>query len=1200
MVTRIVSIILLLVAAIFFICVLPPPPPGPEDASVALYMKSSKGITYDSEFSDSVGNTVNIGVILHLTQYIKSVTIKIEIGDSTEQSFTFGSTKDTVVYPLTFLSPGKRKITVTGSIEGQPDIVIKGSFTINGNPLVAENQKPVLTVPAAQHTGAGQSLVFPVSATDPDPAQQVTISVANKPTNATFFDNTFSWTPAMTDTGTVQVLFIATDNGSPAKSDTEAVMIYISAASVNHAPAWTVKTIQRSILPGVQFFYLLGNNCSDSDNDTLTFSLISGAPDNDTINGTTYSFTPTLSDTGKYTVRIVAKDPSGLTDTQTVQLTVSATVIPDTLPPLIKFLSPSKDTVISVDSIEIKVTCIDDNGINSTKGYCNNTAFDLKKSTTTANLWTGKIKGLTSGSYSTVKIVAEDSSAAKNKDSVSLRIKYDNDKTGPAIVLVTPNKDSVTTNTSSYTIIIKVTDASGVLSVNGASGATAYPGVKDTGSAWKINIGTLENNKLTAIVLTATDSSLKANKTPDTIYVKSVIINGYTITFDKNDAAATGTMDKQTINSGDSAKLLSNTLVKTGSTFSGWATSPTGAIVYKDGASYTMGTANDTLYAIWAVIPTFTLTYNGNTNSAGTVPSAVTGILSGASVTVAAVGTLVKSNYTFAGWNTAPNGSGTPYTTGSSIIITAATTLYAQWTALPTYSLAYDGNTNSGGTAPTTVSGIVTGTSVTVAAAGALVKTNYAFAGWNTAANGSGTDYAADAKITMTANTTLYAQWTQTYSLTYNGNSSTGGTAPSMVSGLNSGAVVTVAANTFTRTNYIFSSWNTKADGSGDSHAPNTNITITANTTLYAIWTQVFTLSYNGNSSTGGTAVPQVSGITSGSIVTVASNTFTKTNSSFSVWNTQANGAGASYAPGANISITSNTTLYAQWTTNTYYVHFDKNDVSATGSMQNQGILSGTQVNLVTIGFTKPCSDFAGWATSANGNVVYLNQGSVTMGSGDIYLYAKWTPKSGMTLSIVPDVQWNCGDGTSPTYSVSVTGATGVPSYSWYYDNNGTPATCSSASSLFKNYTSSTLTFYGQFPKNSTSIWCVVTDNCISKETNHATYKAHPIAHLPSTLNGTCFESMFIGLEAECEGATYEWYISYDGTYANIQKFSDIDDATWEFLGYSGYRTSTLSIKQLNSETTASYFCEVTNFGETIRSNICKIIGSDGNSCHGQ
>ncbi len=145
---------------------------------------------------------------------------------------------------------------------------------------------------------------------------------------------------------------------------------------------------------------------------------------------------------------------------------------------------------------------------------------------------------------------------------MSVRIKYDNDKTGPANTLLTPNKDSVTTSTSSYTIVVKATDPSGILSVNGASGAASYSGIKDTGSTWKINISTLENNKVTAVVITATDSSFKKNKSLDTIYIKCEIINGHKITFDKNDSAATGSMEKQTINNGDSARLSMNEFVK--------------------------------------------------------------------------------------------------------------------------------------------------------------------------------------------------------------------------------------------------------------------------------------------------------------------------------------------------------------------------------------------------------------------------------------------------------------------------------------------------------------------------------------------------------------------------------------------------------------------------------------------------------------
>jgi len=82
----------------------------------------------------------------------------------------------------------------------------------------------------------------------------------------------------------------------------------------------------------------------------------------------------------------------------------------------------------------------------------------------------------------------------------------------------------------------------------------------------------------------------------------------------------------------------------------------------------------------------------------------------------------------------------------------------------PTYTVTYDGNGSTGGTA--TVDGsspYQTGATVTVLGQGSLVKTGYAFVEWNTAANGSGTIYAPGATFTIsTSNVTLYAQWTNT------------------------------------------------------------------------------------------------------------------------------------------------------------------------------------------------------------------------------------------------------------------------------------------------------------------------------------------------------------------------------------------------------------------------------------------------------
>ena len=162
-----------------------------------------------------------------------------------------------------------------------------------------------------------------------------------------------------------------------------------------------------------------------------------------------------------------------------------------------------------------------------------------------------------------------------------------------------------------------------------------------------------------------------------------------------------------------------------------------------------------------------------------------------------------------------------------------------------TYTVTYNGNGNTGGTAPTDASSpYAAGSNVTVLGnTGSLVKTGYVFGGWNTAANGSGTNYAAGATISgIAANTTLYAKWTPVYTVTYNGNGNTGGTAPTDASSpYAAGSNVTVLGNTgsLVKTGYTFDGWNTVANGSGTNYAAGATISgIAANTTLYAKWTE--------------------------------------------------------------------------------------------------------------------------------------------------------------------------------------------------------------------------------------------------------------------------------------------------------------------------------------------------------------------------
>jgi uncharacterized repeat protein (TIGR02543 family) len=92
-----------------------------------------------------------------------------------------------------------------------------------------------------------------------------------------------------------------------------------------------------------------------------------------------------------------------------------------------------------------------------------------------------------------------------------------------------------------------------------------------------------------------------------------------------------------------------------------------------------------------SVVPTtYTVTYNGNTNTNGNAPTDSSSPYASGS-TVAVLGNpgspvLSKTGFIFAGWNTLENGSGTSYSQGNTFIINNNIILYAQWTPIPAIS----------------------------------------------------------------------------------------------------------------------------------------------------------------------------------------------------------------------------------------------------------------------------------------------------------------------------------------------------------------------------------------------------------------------------------------------------------------------------------------------------------------------------------
>jgi uncharacterized repeat protein (TIGR02543 family) len=157
---------------------------------------------------------------------------------------------------------------------------------------------------------------------------------------------------------------------------------------------------------------------------------------------------------------------------------------------------------------------------------------------------------------------------------------------------------------------------------------------------------------------------------------------------------------------------------------------------------------------------TYTVDHNGNGSTGGMVPTNKTKN-QGVSLTLATnSGGLVKTDHIFVGWNTEADGSGTDYAEGATYVTDADLTLFAKWTQPQTYTVSYDGNGHTGGTVPANQTK-THGVDLTLDAnSGGLAKTGYIFAGWNTAANGGGADYATGATHSTDADLTLFAKWT--------------------------------------------------------------------------------------------------------------------------------------------------------------------------------------------------------------------------------------------------------------------------------------------------------------------------------------------------------------------------------------------------------------------------------------------------------
>ncbi|MCQ2530834.1 MAG: InlB B-repeat-containing protein, partial [Lachnospiraceae bacterium] len=439
-----------------------------------------------------------------------------------------------------------------------------------------------------------------------------------------------------------------------------------------------------------------------------------------------------------------------------------------------------------------------------------------------------------------------------------------------------------------------------------------------------------------------------------TLYAKWTA-NTYKIAFSPNydysgdpDFTAMASMTNRAC--GTAYKLSANTYSQRGYQFAGWNTQRDGSGDFYENQATVMNLSTENgstvyLYAQWTP-NTYRVIFSPNYDYADdpdfeVMPSMVD-VEYGRDYNLSD-NTYRRDGYTFLGWNTKRDGTGTSYDNMEQINSLSATDgglvyLYAQWKT-HTYKIVFSPNYDynpSGFKAMASMTSRKYDVSYTLSA-NTYTRTGYTFAGWNTQRDGSGDSFANKATVRNLTeedgvSVYLYAQWKpNTYKVIFSPNYDYSDdpdfTAMPSMTNLEYGEEYELSDITYGKPGYIFLGWNTKRDGTGTSYDNMETISNLVSTNggsiyLYAQWhintyKIVFSPNYDYNPS-GFKAMASMTNRECGTTYTLSANTYTRSGYTFAGWNTQRDGSGDSYANKASVKDMTLEDggvvyLYAQW-----------------------------------------------------------------------------------------------------------------------------------------------------------------------------------------------------------------------------------------------------------------------------------------------
>jgi len=425
-VRSIAAVILLALLYFFVSCVNAPPNPyDPSNTRLYLTLETSSGVISADTLTDSVGNTIKIGITSNLPADVDSIGLifyssegNIEIDTIIKNLFQLKN-NDTLWFKTSFAVKDKSTLVAT-VFAGQNKNSAYAYFNILGKPV--PHTWPHLIINGTKNITVVQTCSLSVSVNDSNPNQLHSYYVKQDTLPLSAFTPPFKWTPPTGFIGNHQVFFKVTDTDSPVYFDTQTVTITVTASidTQSKLPHWNKDSVNLNGTEGGTIYLTLSDI---STGDSLSFILMPGLPSKDTIINAVYSYTFAAFDTNNYYPKIIAKDKKGNADTMTIHLWASMPSIVDTIGPRITKISGPATNIRTANPNDTLVYAITDQSGVDTVSWTLNSGASMVLLPDANNQYTIKAV-LTSYHSNRVIITASDKSSAHNKSSDTTILDY--------------------------------------------------------------------------------------------------------------------------------------------------------------------------------------------------------------------------------------------------------------------------------------------------------------------------------------------------------------------------------------------------------------------------------------------------------------------------------------------------------------------------------------------------------------------------------------------------------------------------------------------------------------------------------------------------------------------------------------------------------------------------------------------------------